>query len=266
MSQIRLGVCCSKEQLPLARQLGYDYGELGLAWLEGISEEEFYSIPPLLSEDFRVEAVNGLLPGSRLMLSDQSYDPRALGAYLDKALGRAEQLGVKVAVFGSGAARSFTPGYPQEKALEQILEFARLLAQKAEAHGIRGVMEPLNHLECSNFHTLREGCAFARQVDRPGFGVLADFYHMAVEQEPLSHVEEAAGLLWHCHISSPGRRALSQEDRGFCRNIAAALKAAGYRGRVSLEAGIADFPAEAGESLRLMRECFCPRQPAGGTI
>ena len=68
MSQIRLGVCCSKEQLPLARQLGYEYGELGLAWLEGISEEEFYSIPPLLSEDFRVEAVNGLLPGSRLML------------------------------------------------------------------------------------------------------------------------------------------------------------------------------------------------------
>lgn len=204
MSQIRLGVCCSKEQLPLARAAGVRLRGAGpcLAGRDFGGGVLFH--PPAAVEDFRVEAVNGLLPGSRLMLSDQSYDPRALGAYLDKALGRAEQLGVKVAVFGSGAARSFTPGYPQEKALEQILEFARLLAQKAEAHGIRGVMEPLNHLECSNFHTLREGCAFARQVDRPGFGVLADFYHMAVEQEPLSHVEEAAGLLWHCHISSPG--------------------------------------------------------------
>ena len=256
MSQIRLGICCSKEQLPLARQLGYDYAELGLAWLEGISEEEFASLPPLLSEEFQVEAVNGLLPGSRLTLSDQRYDPQALGAYLDKALGRAKRLGVKIAVFGSGAARSFTPGYPKEKALEQILEFARLLAQKAQAHGVRPVMEPLNHLECSNFCTVEEGYAFARQVDRPNFGVLADFYHMAVEQEPLSHVEAAAKLLWHCHISSPSRKALSQEDRGFCREIAAALKAGDYRGRISLDAEISDFPKEAGASLRLMRECF----------
>lgn len=93
MSQIRLGICCSKEQLPLARQLGYDYAELGLAWLEGISEEEFASLPPLLSEEFQVEAVNGLLPGSRLTLSDQRYDPQAWGPILTRPLAGQNGLG-----------------------------------------------------------------------------------------------------------------------------------------------------------------------------
>lgn len=58
----RFGVCCAKENLSVARDLGYDYGEVGLAWLSSLEEEEYLSIFPLLSQDFQIEAVNGLLP------------------------------------------------------------------------------------------------------------------------------------------------------------------------------------------------------------
>ena len=252
----RFGVCCAKENLSVARDLGYDYGEVGLAWLSSLEEEDYLSIFPLLSQDFQIEAVNGLLPGDRLKLSDESYSPSALGDYLDHALERAEKLGVKIAVFGSGAARNFVPGFPREKALEQILDFARLLSDKAKEHGMQAVMEPLNHKECSNFHTVEEGYAFAKKVGHPSFGVLADFYHMWVEEEPFSHLLEAAPLLWHCHIARPDRKPLTLEDQDLCGQVADVLKQAGYQGRISLEGIITDFPREAGENLKTLKAAF----------
>lgn len=256
MKAPRLGICCPKERLQTAQQLGYDYAEMSLTWLESISDEEYDSILPLLSEEFKVEAVNGLLPGDRIHLSDDQYDPALQAAYLDKALARAEKLGVKSAVFGSGAARRFVPGFPEEKALEQIFAFSQLLAKKAADHGILAVLEPLNHKECNNYNSVAEGYELAKKVAHPAFGVLADFYHMAMDKEPLSNVVEAAPLLWHCHISSPDRSALSEKDRDFCREIAQVLRSIGYDRRISLEASIRDFEEDAASSIAIMKEYF----------
>ena len=251
-SSIRFGVCCGPEHWDTLRRLGYDYAEFGLAALSAMDGAAFHTALCALPADFRVEAVNGLLPG-HIRLCDEQFDPQQCRDYLDAAFERAAALGVRIAVFGSGGSRQYVEGYDRAAADEQLLEFGRILGDRAAAFGMTAVVEPLRAAECNNLNTVAEAAAYARGVGSPHLCVLADLFHMAEGREPMRNIVEAGPLLRHCHIANPdGRRAPAPGDRYDYAPFFEVLHAIGYNGRVSVEGHLVDFEAEAAHALAVL--------------
>ena len=76
-------------------------------------------------------------------------------------------------------------------------------------------------------------------ADNPNVGVLADFYHIYRTGETLDAVKKAGNLLFHVHLARPDNdRGVPYEpsDIDACKKWKSALEAAGYNGRLSLEA------------------------------
>jgi D-psicose/D-tagatose/L-ribulose 3-epimerase len=84
-------------------------------------------------------------------------------------------------------------------------------------------------------------------------GVLADWYHMAVQNEGIDGMVDAGNRLLHCHIANPaGRRFPMPGDGADFSPMFTALKKIGYDGCVSVE-GNGDETEFSAACLRLKR-------------
>ena len=61
---IRLGVCTSPDNIDLVADAGFDYIEIGFAWLNGLSEEDYQkTLAKVKAARISVEASNGMQIG-----------------------------------------------------------------------------------------------------------------------------------------------------------------------------------------------------------
>lgn len=249
---MRIGICSCPESAAYVRELGYDYIELSLAAVAAMGEKEYADCRDCLTAlGLPCEAMNCMLPGG-LRLTGPEADPAEAEAYLDLALPRAQGLGVRVIVFGSGAARRAPEGTPLEEALAQVERFARMAGERARRLGLELAIEPLNAGETNLIHTVDEGAALAR---RASVGVLADLYHVAAEEPDCSGIVRAGALLRHAHIANPqGRGYPAPGDGADYAAFFAALRQAGYGGRVSVEGLTEDFARDAARALPVLRD------------
>ena len=75
---IRLGVCSSPENIGLIADAGFDYLEVGFAWLHGLSDEEYQkALETVRAAKIKVEAANGMLPG-KLKVVGPDVDENAI--------------------------------------------------------------------------------------------------------------------------------------------------------------------------------------------
>ena len=129
---IRLGVCTSPDNIDLIADAGFDYIEIGFAWLNGLSEEEYQqALAKVKASRIKVEASNGMLPGT-LKVVGPDVDENAIRAYFEKTFARGQEIGVKTVVFGSGAARAVPEGFPQDEAWRQIYRYLTIAAEYCE--------------------------------------------------------------------------------------------------------------------------------------
>ena len=129
---IKLGVCTSISNIKKAAAAGFDYLEAALNGIAAMSDEDFEkALGEVNQSPIKVEACNCLLPGT-LKVTGPEVNAQALHDYLEKAFTRAQRLGVKVVVFGSGAARRVPEGFDVPQAWRQIANFLRLLKLPAE--------------------------------------------------------------------------------------------------------------------------------------
>ncbi len=237
------------------KEAGYDYAESSVTALMNLSEEEL----TLLSEkreahEFELEACNCFLPGT-FQLSDPAQLPKA-AEYAEEALRRMRRLGAKVVVFGSGAARRL-PGVRVAAELASIDAFLRVCEEKAAPNDITVVIEPLNKSECNLFNSVNEAASACRRLNLPHVKLLADAYHMYLENDPLRALEENADILRHIHVAEVPDRTYPGKDGGaYLRDFAAHLKDAVYTGRVTIECGFNDFIKEIRLAYPLMAELF----------
>jgi hypothetical protein len=68
------------------------------------------------------------------------------------------------------------------------------------------VIEPLNRTEFNLVNSVEEGVHFAAQINRKQIRVLADFYHMDEESEPLDTLLEHGLWLAHIHVATQDER------------------------------------------------------------
>ena len=208
--------------------------------------------------NIKCHASNGFIPGD-MPIVGRSVDYPALCEYMDKGFERANLLGVKKIVFGSGAARSFPEGFPLEKAKEQLAYFlSEYAAPKAEKAGCIIVMEPLRFGESSMIHTVFDGIEIARLSGKKNVGGLADLYHVYGNNDNIEGIGEFKGELLHSHIAEPVNRTYpfatdSDEVKVIYKAFISALKGAGCE-TISIEARTDDYANDIKNSVNFLRE------------
>jgi sugar phosphate isomerase/epimerase len=253
---MRFGCCCSIEQAAVAHAAGFDYIETTVVSLLPEATEPFFA--PLLesyqASPIPVGACNVFLPGD-LKVVGPEVDWQRTENYVRTALHRVKLLGADLVVFGSGKARMVPDAFARSAAEDQLVDFLQLVGEVAATHAIIVVIEPLNRKESNILNSVDEAVALAQRVNRPAIQVLADFYHMDEEQEPLQHLLTYKDWLAHIHVADTGRRAPGTGTYPYAEFVDL-LHQANYDGMVSIECRWEDFAAEAGPACRFLQQVF----------
>ncbi|MFC0473020.1 sugar phosphate isomerase/epimerase family protein [Halalkalibacter kiskunsagensis] len=256
---MRLGCCASIDQANVVHAAGFDFIECTVVSLiPERSEEDFAEVLKKYQESpIPVEVCNVFLPGD-LKVVGESVDLGRINRYLKTSLARVKQIGADTIVFGSGGARTIPEGFSREKAEEQIFTFLDLAADYAEPLGLTIVIEPLNTKESNILNSVPEAVEFARKINRKSIQVLADFYHMDEEKEPLTNIVTMKEYVKHIHVADTGRLAPGSGQYPY-QDFTDCLMRANYNGRVSIECGWHDFEDEAARAREYLESCFSIR-------
>ncbi|MBI3910795.1 MAG: sugar phosphate isomerase/epimerase [Armatimonadetes bacterium] len=127
----------------------------------------------------------------------------------------------------------------------------------AESVGAVMFLEPLNRYESDALKNVAEAAAVVRRVGSPGIRVIADFFHMNIEETDIPAALTAAGdLIGHIHLADNTRLEPGTGMTDFAAGFAA-LKQIGYTGYMALECG---FSGPADEvlprSVAYLRRCI----------
>jgi sugar phosphate isomerase/epimerase len=248
------------DPIPEAHRLaawGYQYLEPGLSVIAAMSEADFEALRAKSAAlPIRIEAMNNFVPPG-LKLTGPGVEPARIREYAERALGRAEALGAKLVVFGSGGAREVPDGFPRDRAWSQLKDFLRLCGDLIveKKWGMDIGIETLRKAETNILNTVAESLRLAREVNHPRIRLTVDFYHLAEENEDPAVLVDAGPLVAHLHFANPKGRSFpktaSEEPRyaGFF----AALAKIGYRGRLSVEANAADLERDAPAALEFLK-------------
>jgi sugar phosphate isomerase/epimerase len=199
-----------------------------------------------------VYACNLFVPG-RLKLVGPGLDQQAVSDYVDTVMRRCKLAGVKVVVLGSGEARRVPPSFDSATARRQFIEVARKMALLAEAQGVVIAMENLNRTETNFGNTVLDVFAMAKEINRPGFKVTADIYHMLREAESPNSIRAAGHWLVHCHIAEEKERAYPGKSGEDFKPYFKALKEIGFNGKIMMECGWKDLQSEAPAALTYLQ-------------
>lgn len=200
-----------------------------------------------------VPAANCFLPASMKCVGPD-VNVEALARYAEVAFRRARAVGMERLVFGSGGARKIPDGFPREQAKAQFVALLKRLGPLAAKHQVTIVVEPLNKAECNFINTLAEGAELVRAAAHPNVWLLADIFHMLRDGEPAGEIARFGNLLRHVHLAEKEKRTAPGVMGDDFRPFFAALKQAGYDGRMAIECGWADRPKQSVVAVRTVRE------------
>lgn len=245
------GVCRPLKDAELLKKHGYDFFEESVAGAlkPNASDEEWKRQKErILGAPIPLLSCNGFIPGTFRITGPKADFAPALD-YAEKALRRAEEVGVKNIVFGSGGARN-VPGdicgpnaqRPKpEEGVEQFAEFCRILCKRVEdLKTVRIVIEPLRPNESNILNYVWQGMQVVRDVNHPRLQQLADIFHMICGKESPASIIDAGCSLKHCHIACKGTRQFpgtNGDDAEIFKPYFDALKQLGYTGGISCECG-----------------------------
>jgi sugar phosphate isomerase/epimerase len=210
----------------------------------------------ILSASVPAATMCGFLPDPHnlgLMVVGPDVDPARLRSYSTRIFDRMQRAGVELMVFGSGTARTIPTDFRRDRAMAQLREFVDLCADLAEPRGLKFVIEPQNRTDTNLIHTVPEGMHIVEQVNRPCVRVMADFFHMRLNDEPLDDLIAAGPNLIHGHIAEPGRgrpRTTPSDHAAFFQT----LRQAGFDARVSVTGPLPAYAsrAEAAEAFKAL--------------
>src|SRR4051794_41133804 len=201
-----------------------------------------------------VTAANRYLPPDLRPIGPE-VDLKRLDRWCETVMRRSEEVGVRTIVWGSGVSRRVPEGFSFDTARDQFTEAVGRAAPIAERHGVMIVIEPVCRHDSNFIMSLADGAEIVRRVGHPSVGLLADFYHMIIENEPASEIVRHAAILEHVHLSElgpdrgqPGRKG---DD---LREYLSALRDAGYEKGLVIESFWNDLASESRSGLQNLRE------------
>ena len=131
-------------------------------------------------------------------------------------------------------------GVNRAEAEEWTIDCLRKCTEFAKKYNIRLTLEPVNRYESNFINTLNEGIEFIKRVGASNLGLLADTFHMNIEEVSIyDSIVQAKDYITHVHFADSNRWAPGCGHLDFAK-IVQTLKKIGYQGYVSAE--ILPFP------------------------
>lgn len=276
---MKFGICCSPttletetfdfaESVAKLQSAGVDYLEFPVASLTPEGDESALELlqDKVAKSALPVAAFNGFLPAYQ-RITGPDVHLKAVLEYSQTALARCKKLGGDVVVLGSGKARRVPAGFDMAQAENQFIEYCRELAPIAQESQITIVIEPLNTREDNLICSVAHGAKIVDEVGQSSIQLLADFYHMMEENEPLENVVQANGRLRHAHLADIGRVVPGYAENGEAdfKGFFRALKDADYAGstpgakqavRCSFEGRFENLMTQTAPMMQLLRARF----------
>ena len=178
-------------------------------------------------------------------------DPEQRQIALDdskKILAAAGQMGavglVFVPIFGPPRLPDVSP-YADEIELEKrlLVEIVKVLADIAAANNTLALLEPLNRYETHLINRLEQAVEIVQAAgDPPGLKIMADFFHMNIEEPHMAESLRAAGdYVAHIHLADSIRWLPGYGHTDF-RPGFQALAEMGFDGYMALECSVPGDP------------------------
>jgi sugar phosphate isomerase/epimerase len=100
----------------------------------------------------------------------------------------------------------FEPPRTEEEDRAVLLDALTDLGEHARAHGVELYLEPLNRYEDHMVNTLAQAVSLVAEVGQPSVRVMADTFHMNIEEDdPAEAIRAAAPYLGHVQVSDSNR-------------------------------------------------------------
>ena len=169
--------------------------------------------------------------------SPTSDDPQ-VRALLDERMRRIIDLASPwEAMVVIGGVRGTLTGSDAEQAVQyqRAVDAVRGFAEYAAVRDVSLVIEPINRYETNYINTIEDALQFISDVGLDGLGVLADTFHMNIEETNLAASLRSAGdRIHHVQFTDSNRLAAGRGHIDF-RELAAVLRESNYRGYLSTE-------------------------------
>ncbi len=165
------------------------------------------------------------------------------------------------AIIGSMQGR-IEGGVSRQQALEWLREALNDLSARAANHGQPLLFEPLNRYETNAFNRLGDTAAFIHTLDTQNVKILADLFHMNIEETSIPDALRAAGkTIGHVHFADSNRQAVGYGHTAM-EPVVEALRQLAYTGYLSAEIlPQPDSEAAAKQTMKAYRR-FVAQEPA----
>ncbi|MEO1843802.1 MAG: sugar phosphate isomerase/epimerase family protein [Akkermansiaceae bacterium] len=143
----------------------------------------------------------------------------------------------------------------RDQSLAWLTEALQAADERAAQHGVAFIYEPLNRYETNQFNQLAPAAAYLDQHKLDHTVLLADLFHMNIEEPDLGEALRAAGpKVGHVHFADSNRQAIGFGHTEMT-SVLAALREIGYDGYLSAEIfPLPDPDTAARQTIRAFRD------------
>ena len=145
----------------------------------------------------------------------------------------------------------------EELEKELLVELLFEIGQKAEKVGYLCLLEPLNRHGTHLINRLSDAVQICRKVNSPGVKVMADFFHMNIEEKRIDEaIIENGKFIYHIHLADSNRLLPGCGHIDFKKGLRA-LKQIGFDKYMAFECRISgDFDEEIPKSIDYLYQCM----------
>lgn len=222
------------EGFTLAKETGFDDVELFLPGPDHVSVEEIKTLAQTHGLGIAAVGTGAGMLKHGLSLTDPSLDKRVAALdFLERMIAFGGRLGAP-AILGSMQGK-WGGEVTKDQALEWLADALHIAGNTAAKYNVPFIYEPLNRYETNLINRLADGADFIEANSLENIVLLADLFHMNIEEVDLAASLRTAGKhIGHVHYADSNRRAmgLGHTDP---KPIIAALKEIHYTGHLSAE-------------------------------
>jgi sugar phosphate isomerase/epimerase len=212
------------EAFATAAAIGFDAVELFLPGPDFISVEEVKSLAAVHGLAIAAVGTGAGMLRHGLSVTDEEKREAAMD-FVFAMIDFGGQLGAP-AILGSMQGRG---------SFDLLASGLRLCGERAQKHGVPFIYEPLNRYETNLFNRLGDAAKFLEANDLKNVVLLADLFHMNIEERDLAAaIREAGRHIGHVHFADSNRQAMGFGHTDPIRVIAA-LREIQYSGYLSAE-------------------------------
>lgn len=250
---MRYGVCVglNADNVKYAAKYGFDYVEASFALFTRAESENYNLFAEYLNKhNIKCETANNFFPGT-IKTTGEEVDLDKIKEYVEYGMNKAQKLGVKTVVFGSGGSREVPEGFCYGKAIRQLVNICQTIVSPiAEKYGITVVIEPLSN--CNIINTVKEAAILSSVIEKDNIKSLGDLYHMIQFGDKVENIKQCKGILKHSHISRPDRGYPSDVNEYDYKNFIDTVESIGCES-CSIEGRTPDFAKDAEIAIKVLR-------------